>query len=80
METVNMPMYEGKTVILANVTNYGDRPTTITNLGYLYFTKRRFLRKKTPDRAFVIPTPSIAQPFELSPAGLHGNRYSGARN
>jgi len=37
METLNMPRFEGRTVILTNVTNYGDRPTTITNLGYLYY-------------------------------------------
>src|SRR5260370_40854096 len=50
----------------------GDRPTTLTDLGYLYFAKRRFLRKRTPDRAFVIPSPSDAQPlpFELTPGAL----------
>ena len=69
METLNIPMYEGKTVILANVTNFGSRPTTITNLGYLYFAKRRHFRKRIPDKAFVIPNPSTAQPlpFELKP-------------
>ncbi len=72
METLNMPMYEGKTVILANVTNLGDRPTTITNLGYLYYEKRKFFRKKKPDKAFVVPSPSSAQqlPFELKPGVL----------
>jgi hypothetical protein len=69
MESINMPQYEGKKLILANVTNYGDRPTTITNLGYLYFEKRRFLRKRIPDKAAIVPNPSIAQPlpFELKP-------------
>jgi len=38
MKSINMPQYDGKTLILVNVANYGDRPTTITNLGYLYFT------------------------------------------
>src|SRR5260370_31815473 len=28
---------------LRNVTNYGDRPTTIANLGYLYFKGKRLL-------------------------------------
>lgn len=71
METLNMPMYKGKTVILANVTNYGDRPTTITNLGYLYFD-RPFLRKRIPDKAAVVPNPSITQPlpFELKPGAV----------
>jgi len=69
MKTINMPLYDGKRVILANVTNYGDRPTTITNLGYLYFKKRRFRRSRIPDKAAIVPNPSTAQPlpFELKP-------------
>lgn len=69
MESVNMPLYQGKTLILANVTNYGDRPTTITNVGYLYFKGRKHFRKKIPDKAAVVPSPSITQPlpFELKP-------------
>jgi hypothetical protein len=72
MESVNAPRYEGKTLILANVTNYGDRPTTITNLGYLYFKGKRFLRKKAPDKAAIVPNPSTAQPlpFELKPGAV----------
>jgi HJR/Mrr/RecB family endonuclease len=34
MKSINMPQFEGKTLIHVNVSNYGDRPTTITNLGY----------------------------------------------
>jgi hypothetical protein len=69
METLNLPMYEGMTVILANVTNYGDRSTTITNLGYLYFKGRQFFRKKMSDKAAIVPNPSAALPlpFELKP-------------
>ena len=69
MESVNMPVYEGQKLILANVTNYGDRPTTINSVGYLYFNGRRFWRKKKPDKAAIVPNPSIAQPlpFELRP-------------
>jgi hypothetical protein len=72
MEGVNMPMCEGQTLILATVTNFGDRPSTITNVGYLYFKGRRFLRKKHPDKAAVVPSPSIAQPipFELKPGAV----------
>ncbi len=75
MQSINMPQYEGKRLILAKVTNCGDRPTTITNLGYLYFEKRRFLRKRIPDKAAVVPNPSTVQPlpFELKP----GARWSG---
>jgi hypothetical protein len=72
MQALNMPMYEGRMLIRANVTNYGDRPTTITNLGYLYYEKRRFVRKRVPDKAAIVPNPSIAQPlpFELRPGAL----------
>lgn len=72
METVNMPMYQGKTVILVNATNLGDRPTTITHLGYLYYEKRKFFRKREPDKAAVVPTPNLAHPlpFELRPGVL----------
>jgi len=51
METVNAPFYEGKTLIVANVTNYGDRPTTITTVAFEYFKGSRRWRKKKPDKA-----------------------------
>lgn len=72
METVNMPMYDGKTLIIATVTNHGDRPTTITNIGYQYYEGRRFLRKRVPDRGAVIPAPSVVHPlpFELRPGAV----------
>jgi hypothetical protein len=69
MKTINVPTYEGKTVMMARVTNYGDRPTTITNLCYEYFEKKR---KKIPDKAAVILTPSVERPlpFELKAGGV----------
>ena len=69
MQSINMPEYEGRTLILAKVANRGDRPTTITNLGYLYFQKRRLLGKNIADKAAIVPNPSRAQPlpFELKP-------------
>jgi len=72
MESINMPQYDGQTLIAVNVTNCGDRPTTITNLGYLYFEKRRFHRSKIPDKAAIVPVPSTVQrlPFELKPGAL----------
>lgn len=75
MESINMPEYDGRTLILANVTNYGDRPTTITNLGFLYFKSFWSQLRKRSDRAFIIPNPSTAQrlPFELK----QGSVWSG---
>lgn len=69
MQSINMPQYEGRKLILAKVTNRGDRPTTITNLGYLYFENRPLLPHKIADRAAIVPVPSTAQPlpFELKP-------------
>jgi hypothetical protein len=69
---VNRPPYEGKTLIVVNVTNYGDRPTTITCVSYFYFKGRRFLRKKHPDKSAFAPNLNLAQPlpFELRPGVL----------
>jgi hypothetical protein len=32
MRTINVSGYKGKTLVSTNVTNYGERPTTLTNL------------------------------------------------
>jgi hypothetical protein len=64
METFNMPQYNGETLIVANVTNYGERPTTITNLACFYFEKRwRAIRGMKPDKVSIVVTPSSAQPL-----------------
>ncbi|MDP1637244.1 MAG: hypothetical protein Q8K74_00265 [Candidatus Nitrotoga sp.] len=68
METYNIPEYEGMTLIVAVVTNRGDRPTTINILGLAYYNAwwKAILRKKASASAF-IATPSTTQrvPFEL---------------
>jgi len=66
---------KGKPLILVNVSNYGDRPTTITNLRYLYFTNFWKRVRRRPDKAAIGPKPSDAQrlPFELK----QGNLWSG---
>ncbi len=55
-------------MIVANVTNYGDRPTTINALCYFYYEKQKLFRK-TPWRCYVVPNQNDAQelPFELKP-------------
>ncbi len=72
MTSVNMPDYQGKSLITIDVSNFGDRPTTITNLGYYYFSSswKRFLNQ--PDKAAIVPKPSDSQrlPFELKPGGV----------
>ena len=75
MKTINIPQYEGKTVISANVVNYGDRPTTIKNLGYLWFKNSWNRIRRRPDKAFIIPNPSEAHklPYELK----QGNLWTG---
>ena len=44
MESYNIPEYEGKKLITANVSNLGDRPTTITIIA-LVFYKSKFHRQ-----------------------------------
>jgi hypothetical protein len=72
MKSINIPLYEGKTLIHVDVTNLGDRPTTITNVCFLYFKGRRFLRKRIPDRAAIVLDLNRDQPipFELKPGAL----------
>ena len=43
--------------------NVGDQPTTITNLGGMYFTSwwRAFVTRRRPDQAFIVTEPSQAQ-------------------
>jgi hypothetical protein len=72
MQSINMPGLEGKRLVLVNVTNYGERPTTITNLGYLYFDSIWSWLRRRPDKAFVIPFPNTVQqlPFALEPGAV----------
>lgn len=37
MQSIGMPEYDGKTLIVINVSNYGDRPTTITGVGLMQY-------------------------------------------
>jgi hypothetical protein len=72
MAIFNDPRYEGQTLVFANVINYGDRPTTIRNLCYFYFEKRRLLRellRRKPDGKFIVLNQNHDQqlPYELKP-------------
>ena len=62
MASYNIPEYEGMTLVVAVVTNRGDRPTTITHLGLAHYDAwwKAMLRKKASACAF------IAQSSQLS--------------
>lgn len=63
MKIVGGGQIDPKTYISATAVNYGDRATTITNLGFLYYKSwlRAYLRRGRSDGAFIITTPSQAQ-------------------
>ncbi len=70
MKSYNLPQYEGKTLVVAVVTNRGDRPTTITHLGLAFYDTwwKAILRKKASASGWVaIPNPAQPVPFELKP-------------
>jgi hypothetical protein len=75
MESINMPNLDGKKLFIINVTNYGDRSTTITNTGLLHYTSIWAYIRNRPNKMFVMPQPSTAQPipFELK----QGNVWTG---
>jgi hypothetical protein len=77
METIGDPRHDGAAVITVSVTNRGDRPTTLTNLGYLQYKTTnkkgwKFWRLRIPDFAAVIlPTTTQAPiPCELKPGAV----------
>ena len=64
---------KGKTFIVVEATNTGDRPTTITHLaGYYYKSRSQQLRKK-PEKEFFVIVPALADaqplPHQLGPGG-----------
>lgn len=67
MESINLPETDGKTLLRIDVTNYGDRPTTITNVLLLEYKSVWARIRKKHSKIFVIPQPSKIQPlpFEL---------------
>jgi hypothetical protein len=69
MEAINMTEHQGKTLLRIDVINYGDRPTTITNVIFACYSSAWAQIRKNASKVFVIPRPSTAQPlpFELKP-------------
>lgn len=54
---------DDKTYVSVTAWNVGDRPTTITNLGGMYFDSwwRAYVLRRKPKEAFIISQPSQAQ-------------------
>ncbi len=54
-----------KTYVSVMASNVGDRPTTITNLGGMYFRSwwGAYIVRRKADEAFIIAQPSQAQPI-----------------
>ena len=63
MKIVGGGRVDPKTYISATVVNYGDRATTLTNMGFLYYKSwfKAYLRRNRADQAFIVTTPSQAQ-------------------
>ena len=66
--SLNMKMFGGiepdpKTYVSVTAYNVGDRPTTITNLGGMYFDSwwHAYVTKRKPKMVFIISQPSQAQ-------------------
>lgn len=62
---IMVPSKDERTFIVTEVTNAGDRPTTITNLGLAYFEKKwswGHLRNRATKLA-VVNSPNTAQPL-----------------
>ncbi len=74
MQSINMPRYDGKRLIQTEVTNYGERPTTLINITLYYFERPwswAHLRNR-PTKAAILADPNPAQPFpcELRPGAV----------
>jgi hypothetical protein len=70
MVAYNMPVYEGRTLIMVSVTNRGDRPTTITHLNMAYYdTWWKAILCMKPSQNYWVANPNTFQqvPFELKP-------------
>ena len=69
MKTFNMPQFDHKTVLVINVTNRGDRPTTITHFTVHGFSTWWKWFKKRPDFSAIVnvandmrPPPHVLEP------------------
>lgn len=63
MSLIGGAVVDPKTYITVTALNIGDRPTTITNLGGMYFDSwwRAYITHKKATKAFIVSQPSQAQ-------------------
>lgn len=63
MQLVGGVVPDSNTYVTITGSNVGDRPTTITNLGGMYFESwwRAYVTRRKPTTAFIIPEPSLGQ-------------------
>jgi len=68
----------GGKFIQTEVTNYGDRPTTLTNMELYYFDKpwswARLRNRPTKEKVLNNPNPAQPFPCELKPGGVWRGR------
>jgi hypothetical protein len=73
MQGINMPQFKDKTLIMGNVSNLGDRATTITHFSFQGY-KRKWLFWKTAidglSAIVVNPNPAQPLPYELKPGAV----------
>ena len=72
MEMLNASEHEGKTLLVIEVVNYGERPTTITNAVFVSYSSLWSRLRKRHSKVFLLPIPSTEQPlpFELKPGTI----------
>src|SRR6266850_3902506 len=61
LEGINMPELDGKILFSIDVTNYGDRPTTITSVCLMHYSSLLSRVRKRADRTFLLPIPNRGQ-------------------
>lgn len=63
MKIVGRGQIDPKTYVSATVVNCGDRATTLTNMGFLFYESwfKAYFRRNRADQAFIITTPSDVQ-------------------
>ena len=69
MKMMGGSQIDHNTYVAITAVNHGDRATTITNMGFLYYKSwfKAYVRRNRADQAFVITAPSQAQaiPFRF---------------
>lgn len=59
MQMIGDPQRENLTLVTSRVTNIGDRPTTITTIGFKYYKNRWQKIRNKPSQAYVVPNPAF---------------------